>query len=275
MTEQKRTLPDFENPPVIETVLGVQFAPLEEFKIQHFGLYWSMIRGQYREVEVYPPLGATVEDFGEARTPVELVPLQVRLTTSPAMRCWFIDETKNHLLQVQKDRFIHNWRKVKGDEHYPHYENIQPIFKAEWLRFTEFLQKEKLGAPDVNQCEVTYVNHIELGGGIDSLADIHKLIAGWSGRSSGNFLPKPEMVGLNANYVIGDQKGRLYISLAPVIRSRDAQAVLQLNVSARGRPASSHIEDILDWLNLGRSWVVQGFTDFTTSEMHRYWRRII
>jgi len=38
-----RMLPDFNEPPVIETVLGLQFDSLESFSIPHFGLYWSKI----------------------------------------------------------------------------------------------------------------------------------------------------------------------------------------------------------------------------------------
>ena len=49
--------------------------------------------------------------------------------------------------------------------------------------------------------------------------------------------------------------------------------VLQLDVSATGRPTSSKTPDILEWLDLGREWVVKGFADFTTPEMHMKWRR--
>ena len=35
--------------------------------------------------------------------------------------------------------------------------------------------------------------------------------------------------------------------------------------------SSSKTEDVFNWLDLGRKWIVQGFTDFTTDEMHREW----
>jgi len=265
-------LPDFENPPVIETVLGVQFVPLDRFMVPHFGLYWQKIKQEYDHFQVFPPLANVIEEFGSA-IPSRLPQISVELINAPELRCWFLDKSENNLIQVQRDRFIHNWKKVKGDEPYPHYENIRPKFKAQWLRFCEFLAEEGLGTPEINQCEIVYVNHIEFGGPIMSAADVPKLVRAWSATSSGDFLPKPEKVGLSASYVIKEKKGRLHISLQPVIRSRDAMEVLQLNLAARGRPASSHIDDILEWLDLGREWIVRGFTDFTTPEMHQIWRR--
>lgn len=265
-------LPDFKDPPVIETVLGVQFTNLDGFTLLHYGLYWEKIQHQYPKIQIVPPLARVMEEFGAEAKP-RGTQISMELAEAPEIRCWFMDESKNHLIQVQRDRFIHNWRKVKGDEKYPHYENIKPKFKEEWGRFCEFLEKQKLGKPDVNQCEVTYVNHIELDGPVKTFSDLPKVISGWSAASSGDFLPNPEKVSLKATYIMGDRRGRLHISLQPVIRSRDAKEVLQLNLSARGKPATSQLEDVLEWLDLGREWIVRGFTDFTMPEMHAFWRR--
>ena len=55
--------PKFKRPPVAETLLGVQFAPLRSFSIPHFGLYWARIRSDYPDQEMKPPLGPEVEEF--------------------------------------------------------------------------------------------------------------------------------------------------------------------------------------------------------------------
>jgi len=272
VTEPKGPLPDFTDPPVIETVIGVQFAPLQAFSIPHFGLYWSKIRTSYSKCEVQPPLDPAVEEFGvQTRKDPGI---GIEFAPALSLRCWFIDETSTRLIQVQRDRFIQNWRKVKGDEVYPRYESLRSSFEREWQRFCEFLEQERIEMPEVNQCEVTYVNHIEPGKGWHSYGEIRNVIASWSGDSSGDFLPEPEMVRLNTTYPMPDKKGRLRIIMQPVLRGRDAQEVLQLNLTARGRPRSSRSDDILDWIDLGREWIVRGFTDFTSQEMHRIWGRI-
>ena len=265
-------LPDFENPPVVETVLGVQFTAVKGFTLLHYGLYWEKIRGQYPNAQIVPPLGSASEEFGAEAKP-RAIQFSMEIADAPEVRCWFIDDSQNHLFQVQNDRFIHNWRKVTGDEKYPHYEHIRPKFKEEWVGFCEFLDKQKLSRPDINQCEVTYVNHIELEGPVKTFSDLPKAISGWSDASSGRFLPNPEKVTFKAAYVMSEKKGRLHITVQPVIRSRDGKEVFQLNLTARGKPASSQLNDVLEWFDLGRGWIVRGFTDFTTPEMHTFWRR--
>ena len=274
MSAPKHTIRDFTNPPVVETVLSVQFAPLSKVSIPDMGLYWQKIRHEFSRIELRPPVAHVKEEFvsdpakAAAQFNFELVP-----ATELQIRCWFLDKKGNKFLQVQNDRFIHNWQKVTGDEIYPRYETVRSKFEEEWVRFCEFLKEENLGTPVVDQCEVTYVNHIEYGKGWKSYAELNKVIAPWSGTSSGEFLPAPEKVNLNVTYLLPDNLGRLHISLLPVIRARDAKEVLQLNLTARGAPASPENKDIYEWLDLGRKWVVEGFTDFTNGEMHKTWGR--
>lgn len=265
--------PDFNEPPVIETVLGVQCNPLEALSIPHFGLYWSKILADYPKFEVQPPLTHMAEHFGEeTREPSNI---EIGLSPVPEVRCWFINYLENRLIQVQRDRFIYNWRKVKDDEGYPRYDSIKPKFVEEWNRFCQFIEENKIGVPEINQCEVTYVNHIEIGKGWTSYGELNKVLTCWSGASSGAFLPTPEMSSLNTRYVMPEKKGRLYITMQPGIRRKDGKEILQLQLMARGKPDSSSIEDILNWFDLGHEWIVRGFTDFTTMAMHKIWGRKI
>jgi uncharacterized protein (TIGR04255 family) len=268
-----RTLPDYECPPVVETYLGVQFASLTQFSIPHFGLYWAKIRQDYPEFQVHPPLGPVIEQFGTGQ--LTQPKLGVELVSVPEVRCWFIGKSGAVLTQVQKDRFIHNWRKLKRDDVYVHYDRIKPRFIEEWKRFCEFLQEADLGKPDINQCEMTYVNHIELGEGWKSYEELNKVIAYWSGSSSGDFLPAPESVSIGARYLLPDKKGRLHVEMQPAIRQQDAKEILQLNITARGKPESCDLEHVLEWFDLAHQWIVRGFTDFTAKEMHGFWRRTI
>lgn len=264
-------LPDFDNPPVIETVLGLRFRPISNFNVPHYGLYWEKIKKAYDRFEVHSPIVSAMDEIG-SEAPIE-GQILFNLPPGPHFRCWFIDESKNNLIQVQKDRFILNWRKVRGNESYPHYDYIRPTFENEWVRFCEMLEQEGMETPEVSQCEVTYVNHIEFDNELTGCGELKRIVASWSGASSGEFLPKVDKVSLNTSYAMPQKKGRLRISLQPVIRSRDGMEVLQLDVSATGRPTSSKTPDILEWLDLGREWVVKGFADFTTPEMHMKWRR--
>jgi uncharacterized protein (TIGR04255 family) len=265
-----RDLPDYDNPPVIETALGVQFSITKPFPSRLFGAYWQRIKNRFPHMEIQAPIAPAFEEF-------EHHPLSpafgVQFFTEPDFRYWFIDSSDTRLIQVQRDRFLHNWRRVKEQDVYLHYDQIKPKFEQEWVEFCSFLSEAGFEKPEVNQCEVTYVNHIEIGGDWKDFGELNKVSACWSGTYSGDFLKRPESVSLNVRYVIPDKKGRLHIVMQPAIRKQDAKEILQLNLTARGRPRSSDFRDISEWLDLGHEWIVRGFTDFTAPEMHRVWRR--
>ncbi len=267
----QRDLPDYDNPPIIETALGVEFDPLALWEIPHFGLFWHEIKDDYPKSSVMPPLPSQRERFGaKTRQPSQV---EVELLLRPEVRCWFSNESQTELIQVQNDRLVLNWRKVTDNNVYPHYENTRPKFEREWGRFCEFVTSQKIGLPDVKQCEVTYVNHIEQGEGWETLADLAGILPCWVGASSEGFLPTPEAIALNAKYLMPQDQGRLYIKLQTAIRHTDAKEILQLTLTARGQPASSDTTSILQWLDLGHEWVVRGFTDFTSAKMHDLWKR--
>ena len=263
-------IPKFDDPPVIETALGVEFAPIEKWSVPHFGLYWERIRDRFPKFEVQPPAASQIEDldtvFRKTENTVSV------LSGPPPVRCWFIDASDSTLLQIQNSRFIFNWR--KRDEPYPEYErSIRPQFQDEWRRFVGFLAENDLGEVEALQCEVTYVNHIEIGRGWESVTDFPDVFPVWRGISGGKFLPEPEHVNFDTAYRMPDKMGRLRMDQKRAIRNSDGKEVIQFTVTARGRPLSSSTDAILSWLDMGREWVVRGFADATSDKMHRLWGR--
>lgn len=260
-----RTLPDFENPPAVETVMGVHFAPISKWQPPYFGLFWARIKKDYPRIQMQPPVLPQAPDLAPAQpqSPWEFV------------RCWFFNQDETRLIQMQNNLFLHNWRKVRPAEKYLHYSDLRPHFEKEWQGFREFLEQEALGVPKVLLCEVTYVNHIDRGSGWETFADLSEVFPNWSPKTSENYLPSPELVAINASYAVHGVEGRLQISAQPAIRQTDAKETIQLTVTVRAKPSSSSNEDIYRCLDEARKWVVLGFTDFTSPKMHRIWRRKI
>lgn len=268
--ESDSGLPDFEQPPVDETALSLQFAPIPGFSVPHFGLFWEAIRNDYPHFEIQQPIPNVTEQLG----PNAPLGRQFGLAflDLPEIRCWYLDSSGNRLVQVQRDRFVHNWRKLTGAEMYPRYPALRASLEKEWKRFSDFLKDEKLERPKVNQCEVTYVNNIEYDKGWHGYGELDRVVATLATPKSKNrFLPNPERVSMQVTYRLEGDAGRLYAAFAPVIRGRDGKEVLQLTLTARGAPKSSAEDDVFAWLDLGRKWVVRGFADFTTADIHQIW----
>lgn len=270
--QQVRSNPaiDFLRPPVIETILGVQFSPLRRLTLPYLGLFWGTVRDRYPHQEVVPPLTPVTEEFGHP-TPGK-VEFSIGVSSEPEARCWFIDSTSTQLIQVQRDRFIRNWRKRPAPhDAYPRYRALRPDFERDWASFLSFLEREDLGVPDVNQCEVTYINHIELGLGWTTLGEAHRVLTMLKPQDARRFLPEPENLALSIRYLMPDNRGRLHVAAQPAIRRADGQQVMQLTLTARGKPDSSRIEDLAAWFDRGHDWIVNGFRDLTTPEMHDVW----
>jgi len=269
MPPRDAVLPDFGAPPVVETVVGYSFSPIPQWDLRHFGLFWNEVSKQYPTFQVQPPIA----DAADITSRVGLANLIVRAVgvTELPVRCWYVDASDARLLQLQRNRFLHNWRKVSGQETYPRYDDeIRPRFLAEWKRYVAFLQEHGLSQPEVSGWEVTYVNHFEKGREWSTLADIGRILRLWNAQSFPPRLGVPDGLVLDLAFPI-DQNSKLAISVRPAVHQRDGREVLVLNLTARGKVANS--EQAVQGIDSGREAIVTAFVDLTTDQMHELWQR--
>ncbi|HKZ31648.1 MAG TPA: TIGR04255 family protein [Vicinamibacteria bacterium] len=266
-------LPDYEQPPVAEVAVGVQFQPLP-ILAPHIGLYWSELRSSFPTVQQQPALEPVIERFGVKQT---VVP-SLRLMDAPETpRCFLIDKSGHRLIQLQPDRLIHNWRKVEDSGKYPHYDAMREVFLEELRRFDAFVAREKLGSVKPNQCEVTYVNNIQSSGVWEHRGQAERVFRTWTPLASGGSLPAAEDVRFSVRYLIADDKGqplgRLHVTVQPAYLKKDGSEVFAMNLTARGAPEGEGIDGAMRFLDRAHRTIVWAFTDLTTETMHRVWGR--
>jgi uncharacterized protein (TIGR04255 family) len=280
--ERPTDLPDFENPPLVEVVLGVQFSELRRFRTFHAGLLWEskFRKAGFPKCVEKPPIEPVFENFG---MPSEGQP-RVRLVQMPGPivpRLWFINDDQTELVQVQSDRFLHNWRQGQGDRSYPRYETVRGRFFEELEQLETFLSEEQIGSIEPNQCEVTYVNHI----GIQDLVPWHhldKIFAFFKSeisqtRQDHGAITELEDGQFSFRQVIRDTLnrvpvGRLYLD-AQAARESEGKPIIRLSLTARGRPTSPNLQGVADFMDIGRLAIVDTFTAITTNDMHELWGR--
>lgn len=268
-------LPSFRDPPVVEVYLSAQFTPIDGFTAAHAGLLWQEFRKELPHVEQHPPIEHSLESFGRLRPLKQQMSFQI-VTEPPCPRLWFKSENGNQLIQVQRDRFIHNWRKTSEGDVYPRYEGIRDDFAKELKLFEEFAKREELGRLLFDQCEVSYVNHISLGEDWKNVGDLYRVFGFYSQLTHKEFLPDPEHIAIHKRFLITDDNqpvGRLHLDLESVFRIDNNQLLLRLSLLARLKPENEGIDGVVDRLNLGREWIVRTFADVTTKEMHEVWGR--
>ena len=134
-----------------------------------------------------------------------------------------------------------------------------------------------MGGLAVNQCEVTYVNHIEQSDAWERHGQVERLFRNWSPLSSGVFLPEPEDVFLRWRFCIRSKNdtavGRLHVVAQPSWNASDMKPVWLMNLTARGTPLGAGIGGGFDFFDLAREWIVRAFADLTTQAMHHSWER--
>lgn len=268
MTIRPSDLPDFSDPPVVETVLSVQFDRLSSLRTAHFGLYWNEIRGRFPVTEERVELSSVMER-PPGQPPVGIGIQFEALQSPPVPRFWFANESGTELIQLQRDRYIKNWRKTGEGAMYPRYERVKDGFERDFSAFQDFVTRHRLGKIRVNQCEVTYVNHIVAGQGWNSHSDIGKVFNTW--RQPETVYPGPaEELMFQAGFPMRDKNGafvgRLHATVQSVMRLADGVPMFRLDLTARGL-----IGDDTTFFDLGREWIVRSFKELTTPAMHTIW----
>ncbi len=269
MVTQATPLPIYENPPVNEVVCGILFTRLDELLTPYLGLLWEKYKPEYSKCQEVAPIMPIIESFDQrASQEVEMLPLP---------RTWFVHDNERGIIQIQRDRFLHNWRKMQRSDEYPHYESVVRDFRAYLLIFTEFLKENNLGVLIPLQYELTYINHIMQGEGWETINDVEKIFPNFSWQKGKNsFLTSPEIINWHTSFVLPDRTGRLHAKIQSATRQTDKHPVLQFELTVRGIGNYSTLDAMWSWFGLAHEWIVRGFSDLTDSQVQKdIWRRTI
>jgi len=274
----KAKIPEYENPPVVEVALSLQFDPIELLRSVHFGLLWERLRKEgFSQIEDHGPLEPVFEDF-TLNSPRIGIKVQTFDDAPPLPRVWFLNPAGTELIQVQTNRLIVNWRRGAGEEPYPRYSHILRRFKSALQTVVEIMKEESLGSIVPNQCELTYVNHVLAEKEWSKHGDVANVVTVWRDHYSDSYLRSPEDVVFAARYRMaaadGTNLGRLHIALQPAFQRSDNSPIFAINLTARGKPAMASIDSALELFDKQHEWIVRGFTSITTTELHESWRRI-
>lgn len=273
-------LPSFEKPPVVETVLGVQFIPLPKFRNAHLGAFWKhlnsdrrkLLSGDWTDLVDAATLEPAFERFGEEKAWAPLGP-SLKLTSDPSARIQIRNTSGDAMVQLQNGRLYYNWLGKDGGD-YPRYKYVRPRFDELLEGLRQFLRNEGLGEIEPDQWEITYVNHLPKGTVWNQAEDWANLFVGLPGPWCAPSSVRLESFGGSWHFEIEPQRGRLHVEARHArAGSAEGHEILRLTLTARG-PVSENPDEGLtldEGLKLGRTVIVKTFNDITSSEAHKYW----
>lgn len=265
-------LPDFERPPVVETVLGVSFHEVPQLDTVQLGRLWERhFAEDFPEHREAPPYDAPVERF-EGHVTGTGPSISLNLGQPPRR---YLFSSGTHLVQVQRDWFAFNWRKTSPDGRYERYESGRQQFERCYRALDDFLAEETEESIQPTQCEVTYVNHIKADADmkpplLDSVMEAITF-------ERGKHLPLPDEAEFSCRFTMESRsgiRGRLHVDVRSGAGDPDIPRLAVLTLTARGTPPSPSLEGVLEFLDRGRDWIVQGFDELTTEQMHVRWGKL-
>ncbi len=274
-------LVEFERPPVVEVILSVQL-PADTVDLEVYGRFAQETREELPRRSRQPLTPPVEETFDRPRAHRSI---EIHLEGPDSLpRITFESENGVQLVQLQHDRLTLNWRGREPGMPYPRYKVLRKRFQQLLKRLTDALDDIEQPHP-INLCEVTYVNPIEYPGAgtTDRVGrthpDLANIINRLRPRPRGAFLPEAEDAQVQARWRIpaealggkGTAAGRLHLSVAPGLKPPGDTPIYLVNLTARIMPTRGTVDKAMQALDVGHEWVVLGFKDLTTSQMHKHW----
>lgn len=279
MTSRPRSFPDYEHPPLDEVAIAVQFNELSRFLGIHYGLIYNSFKDHLPHYEEHQPLETRFEVFGRSGEVYQ----QISVGTKPPLpRVWFISDDRHELIQIQPNRFVHNWRKVAGQGVYPHFEAILPNFFKNLDKLREFTAKHEIGKIEINQCELSYFNNIETLEDESISQAFARVFRSWNETGPTVKLqlsnleveaPRLAMTSRILETESGDPIGRLHIDATSATYAESGKQLIRLMLVARGRPIEMNDRGVEQFFFAGREAIVESFDLITSPKCHKLWGR--
>jgi uncharacterized protein (TIGR04255 family) len=186
---------------------------------------------------------------------------------SPPIRLWSLTEDQSALIQVQHDRLLLNWRKVKDDDPYPRYKRLRGDFTEVWQEFSTYIGgRDDYGVLQPSVAEVSFFNRVPMG----DATEIPTFITALN--------PQPGLTGqLAVAYQLERDiaEGRAVGNQNIALNFRPENEHLHLEISTRIEidTATGEASEVTDSLDAAHRIGVLTFDSVTTENAHSAWGR--
>ena len=250
----------YGNPPINEVVCGVLFDEIKGLQTGHFGILWQKFRPDFTVSRDHSLIDPAPEEDRTNRG------------SYPLPRVWFVHRNDNEIIQAQRNRFHHNWRKTRYDDKYPGYETVIENFEKHLSSFQEFLAEEELGNLVPNGYEITYVDLILENAGWETLNNLEHIFPSFVTLKDRNRLVA-DIRGINWSMIFGlpNDSGQLQLSICNDQRIRDGRHVLRIEFTAS---SNEPYNPMRNWFNYAHEIIIELFSNMMSDEIqYQLWGR--
>lgn len=255
-------LPSFDRPPVVEVAVGVHFLQLPGLNtVGLVRLVDDLWRGRFPQT-IEQPLSPPLPPPG--RGPMLAFQLQAG---SPPIRLWSLTEDESILIQVQHDRLLLNWRKVKDDDPYPRYKRLRGDFAEVWQEFSTYVaDRDDYGVLQPSVAEVSFFNRVPMEDATEIPTFVNALNPQWglTGQLAAAYQLEREIAD-------GPAVGNQNITLN--FRPENGHMHLEISTRIEVDTATGKASDVMDSLDTAHRTGVLTFDSVTTENAHSAWGR--
>jgi uncharacterized protein (TIGR04255 family) len=268
------SLPTFDRPPVVETVLGFQFEPIPKLTTGHLGLFWKSLAEEWVSVAETAPIGQTTGfvSAGPSWLASGVPMIGIGAVRLPSMRLRMSNGAGDRMLQVENGWLVYNWRQRPGAQPYPRFDTIKTEFDRYRDAFEQFSNSNGFGVPKPNLWEVSYVNLVpkgELWNGPDDWPTLLPGLLGHARPSAASGLLSGDARWV---FAIGGGKGQLLVQFEHGAMGVAAeQEIVVLRLIARGDVHDGSHDELESGFKLGHESIVTTFRDIAGPRALDYW----
>jgi uncharacterized protein (TIGR04255 family) len=243
----------FSNPPLNEVLLDISFSNVK-WNVEHFGLYFQKNFPKFSNTKIQHPLPSA----GGQQTGLAL------LTEAELPRTWYEFQDKSYVLQVQKDRFILNWRKVPNlNNSYPFFNEFYSMFETEWKNFLSFCSAVEIGEPNPARIELVYINHLVKGTHWNNLEELGKYFKSLTFIESYSEL---NMFSFNVKYLVNGVPTLQSYKPAKSPTGEDLYIV-----ELKAAPQINSLDNVQTEIKKANNILVEQFLKITSDLAHKNW----
>jgi uncharacterized protein (TIGR04255 family) len=266
----------FDAPPVIETVLSVQFASLPGYATAHAGWFWKEYLDKLTEESGLKWTQAVdavrIEDQFERFGSEDIwgPPFSFKaIQGSQPNRTQLIRADGERMVQIQDSRFILNWKKQTGA--YPSFKPLLEEFRTALHAFESFVAEAGFGNLAYNQWEIIYIDQLKKGEMWESARD-------WSRIFPGLAMPPvqtellttgDETMSADWRFSLANRRGRMYIALRQLRTLPSNEEVLNITFVGRGPVTATQTWE--QGLEIGHEALNETFLAITSAEAQARW----
>lgn len=253
-------------PPVIATVVGLQFDVLRDFQTVHHGWFWqNYLRNNGWTVTSDEVLLPSFEESFESK---KLQLSKKGLLDQKVRRLKLTDDLQHKTLQIQPDKLILGSDREKDVA--LDYFKLKTEFACLFQEFCDFTASADIGTPKPNLWEVTYINQID--------NSLWQTPNDWGsvipGLFPSNYAWLPQTLSFATfqgdwHFEITPKRGRVHLHVAKMMREGRDEPVLYVRLTARG--ALSETDNWSDNLDLGHRSCIELFHNLTSDKAHEFW----